>query len=269
MVLKPGKTWKKFSAHWNVQSRHDEAFTVTRHAFKLPWENTMLCGDSYRTGCNTMLLHGAGKSSRSRFSRLREALYHCCIPTAAFDFIGHGDTGGELLGSTLSERTEQAAAVIRHACREPLTLIAASMSGHTAIKLTKIFDVENLVLLVPAVYTSRACHLPFGPEFSAAIRVPESWRESDAFDVLSEFKGNLLIVAAECDGTIPAAVPQRIYAAAGNAADRMLHVIPGAGHLSLFLREQDFHCVVDMIAGLCRMVGDTRLKQCTPNHERR
>jgi pimeloyl-ACP methyl ester carboxylesterase len=225
---------------------------VTLHTFKLPWENTLLCGDSYQAGCNTIVLHGAGKSSRSRFSRLRDTLHQRGIPTAAFDFIGHGETGGELLGSTLCERTEQAAAVIRYACREPLTLIAASMSGHTAIKLTEIFDVENLVLLVPAVYTSRAYHLPFGPEFSAAIRVPESWRESDAFDVLAEFKGKLLIVAAECDGAIPAEVPQRMYSAAGTAADRMLHVIPDAGHTSLFLRDQDFHCMVDMIAGLCR-----------------
>jgi len=199
-----------------------------------------------------MVLHGAGKSSRSRFSRLRDILHQRGIPTAAFDFIGHGETGGELLGSTLCERTEQAAAVIRYACREPLTLIAASMSGHTAIKLTEIFDVENLVLLVPAVYTSRAHHLPFGPEFSAAIRVPESWRESDAFDILAEFKGKLLIVAAEYDTTIPSEIPQRIHASAGNAADRMLHVIPGAGHLSLFPLEQDFQCAVDMIVGLCR-----------------
>jgi pimeloyl-ACP methyl ester carboxylesterase len=199
-----------------------------------------------------MVLHGAGKSSRARFSRLRESLYQCGIPSAAFDFTGHGETGGELLGSTLCERSEQASAVIRHACREPLTLIGASMSGYSAIKLTELFDVETLVLLVSAVYTLRAYHLPFGPEFSAEIRVPESWRESDAFDVLGGFTGNLLVIAAEYDTTIPAEIPQRIHASAGNAAYRMLHVVPGAGHLSLFPREQDFQCVVDMIAGVCR-----------------
>jgi len=227
------------------------ACTVTPQTFKLPWENTLLYGDSYRTGCRVMVLHGAGQSSRSRFSRLRETLHQYGVPSAGFDFTGHGETGGELLGSTLSDRTAQASAVIRHACREPLTLIGASMSGHTAIKLTQVFEVENLILLVPAVYTPRAYRLPFGPEFSAAIRVPGSWRESDAFDALAGFKGNLLVVAAECDATIPPEIPRRIHASALNTMSRLLHVIPGAGHLSLFHREQDFRDVVDLVVGLC------------------
>jgi len=142
--------------------------------------------------------------------------------------------------------------VIRHVCREPLTLIGASMSGYTAMQLTKQFDVENLVLLVPAVYTRRAYHTPFGPEFSAAIRVPESWRESDAFDVLAGFRGNLMVIAAERDTTIPAEIPRRIHDAAGNAASRSLHVIPGAGHRSLFPGEHEFRSVLDMIVELCR-----------------
>lgn len=141
--------------------------------------------------------------------------------------------------------------MIRHVCREPLTLIAASMSAHTAIQLTQFFNVENLVLLVPAVYTRRAYHLPFGPEFSAAIRVPESWSESDAFDVLAGFRGNILVVAAECDDVIPFEVPQRIHASAGNARMRKLHVIPEAGHRLLFPQERDFNCILDMIAGVC------------------
>jgi pimeloyl-ACP methyl ester carboxylesterase len=125
------------------------------------------------------------------------------------------------------------------------------MSGHTAIKLTELFTVENLILLVPAVYTDRAYHLPFGPEFSAAIRVPGSWRKSDVFDSLSGFRGNLLVIAAECDATIPAEVPLGIFESADKAASRLLHVIRGAGHTSLFSRGQDFHDAVDLIVGLC------------------
>ncbi len=68
-------------------------------------------------------------------------------------------------------------------------LIAASMGAYTAIRLTEIVSVKNLVLLVPAAYTPRAYHLPFGPAFSAAIRIPCSWKESDAYPILENFKG--------------------------------------------------------------------------------
>lgn len=234
-------------------------------SFELPFAKHVLQGDSYQMGCQTIVLHGAGKSSRTRFTRLRLALDARGIPTVSFDFIGHGDTGGNLLGSSLHERTEQASAVIRHACREPLTLIAASMSAHTAIKLTEKFTVDNLILLVPAVYTAHAYGLSFGPDFSAAIRVPDSWRDSDAFSILSLFKGSLLVVAAESDDVIPVDVVHKIHASATKAKTRHLHVVPGSGHLSLFPRERDFLFVMDMITEMCRGGrGDNGLLQDTP-----
>ena len=133
--------------------------------FEIPFGPSLLRGDGYAAVCRTIVLHGAGKSSRERFARLRRGLNDNGMPSASFDFIGHGETGGSLLGSTLHERTDQAAAVIRLTCREPLTLIGASMSGYTAVRLTETFAVDNLVLLVPAVYTPRAYDLPFGPAF--------------------------------------------------------------------------------------------------------
>jgi putative transposase len=212
----------------------------------------VLRGDSFTTPCSTLVLHGAGKSSRATFSELRHSLNGRGIPTASFDFIGHGETGGDLIGCTLQGRTEQAAAVIRHTCMEPLTLIASSMSGYTAIKLTELFGVNNLILLVPAVYTPRAYCLPFGPEFSAAIRVPGSWKDSDAFDILSGFKGNLLIIAAESDNVIPVEVIEQLHASAKNTRVRRLHVVPGSGHLNLFPSEQDFLLAIEMIVDVCR-----------------
>lgn len=224
--------------------------------FEIPFGSSLLRGDHYAAACRTIVLHGAGKSARERFRRLRRALKDSGIPSASFDFIGHGETGGSLLGSTLHERTDQAAAVIRHACREPLTLIGASMSGYTAVRLTEEFAVDNLILLVPAVYTPRAYDLPFGPAFSAAIRTPGSWQGSDAFTILSRFEGNLLIVAAESDDVIPREIPESIFAAAQKASSRRLHIVPGSGHLSLFPRERDFRLVLEMITEMCRNKGD-------------
>jgi len=225
---------------------------VSLITFQLPFGKYVLRGDRYRIGCEAIILHGAGKSSRIRFFRLRESLNDHGIPSASFDFIGHGETGGDVSDSTLHGRTDQAAVVIRHTCIEPLTLIAASMSGYTAITLTKIFAVSNLILLVPAVYTPRAYDLSFGSEFSAAIRAPGSWQDSDAFSIMSGFKGNLLVIAAEVDDVIPIEVIERIYASAKNAKSRLLHVVPNSRHLSLFPREQDFLLVLNMIIEVCR-----------------
>jgi pimeloyl-ACP methyl ester carboxylesterase len=226
--------------------------------FQLRFGDYVLHGDSYATPCRTVVLHGAGKSNRQRFERLRAALNAHGRPSASFDFIGHGDTGGSLAGSSLKDRTNQASAVIRHACHEPLTLIGASMSGYTAIKLTEKFDVDHLILLVPAVYTPDAYGLHFGPEFSTAIRSEGSWRTSDAFAILRGFTGNLLTVAAESDHVIPREVIETIHASAANARTRRLHVVPGSQHLSLFPTEKDFRRAMALIRETCRAGGGDR-----------
>lgn len=220
--------------------------------FNLPYGKYVLRGDFYRESKETIVLHGAGKSSRSVFTRLRRSLNARNIPSASFDFVGHGETGGDILDTSLRGRTEQAAAVIRHTCIEPVTLIAASMSGYTAIKLTDLFSVNNLILLVPAVYAQRAYDLPFGPEFSAAIRKPNSWQDSDAFEILSRFTGNLVVIAAEFDDVIPREIVERIYSSAKSAAKRTLHIVPDSAHLSLFPKEQDFLLAVELIISACR-----------------
>lgn len=229
-----------------------KANPVNLVSFQVPFGEYELKGDSYRSGCEAIVLHGAGKSSRMRFVRLRELLNDRGIPSSSFDFIGHGETGGDISESTLHGRTDQAAAVIRHTCIEPLTLIAASMSGYTAIKLTEIFSVSNLILMVPAVYTHRAYDLPFGSEFSTAIRTPGSWKDSDAFSIMSEFKGNLLVIAAEVDDVIPAEVIEGIYGSAINARSRHLHIVPNSRHSPLFPKEQDFLFVLNMITETCQ-----------------
>jgi pimeloyl-ACP methyl ester carboxylesterase len=225
---------------------------VRPHPFELPFGDHVLRGDAYAASCATLVLHGAGGSCRERFTSLRGALDERGMPSVSFDFIGHGETGGALLGSSLSERTEQAAAVIRHACHEPLTIVGASMSAYTAIRLTEMFAVENLVLLAPAVYSADAYRLPFGPDFSAAIRVPGSWRRSDAFGILSRFTGNLLVVAAEHDQVIPPGLVELIRESAESAKVRHLHVVPGAEHIGLFADEREFAGALDLIEQVCR-----------------
>ena len=227
----------------------------TPQPFELEFDDQKLFGNAYGAGCNTIVLHGAGQSSLERFSRMRDRLNASGLPSVCFDFIGHGRTGGDIRSTSLCSRTEQAAAVIRRTCTEPLTLIAASMGAYTAVKLTELFSVENLILLVPAVYTPLAYHLPFGPQFSKAIRAPGSWRESDAFTILERFQGNLLVVAAENDSVIPDGVITGIHGAAKNSRTNQVYTIPGSGHRSLFPRDRDLFDTIDMIVDMQKNTG--------------
>jgi hypothetical protein len=126
------------------------------------------------------------------------------------------------------------------------------MGAYTAIKLAETFSVDNLILLVPAVYTPQAYEIPFGPAFSDVIRVPGSWQDSDAFRILEKFKGNLLVIAAESDDVIPMAVIQKIQASARQAETNRLHIVPESRHLSLFPTQQDFQLALDMMVDVCR-----------------
>ena len=218
--------------------------------FELPFGKHLLKGDAYISGAaenNTIVLHGAGKSSRTTFSRLREYLCLHGIPSASLDFVGHGETGGNIGETTLQSRTEQAAGTIKHACQEPLNVIAASMGGYSAIKLTEHFVVKNLILLVPAVYTPQAYEIPFGSEFSAIIRESNSWINSDAFDTLSAFDGSVTIIAAEFDDVIPMNLIEQLYSSARNADKKILHIVPNSSHLSLFPRDTDFREAMEIM----------------------
>lgn len=218
--------------------------------FEVPYEKYLLKGDTYSSGTvanNIIVLHGAGKSSRVTFSRLREYLCLHGISSSSFDFVGHGETGGNIQETSLQGRTDQAAAAIKHTCQEPLDLIAASMAGYSAIKLTELFTVENLVLLVPAVYTLQANSIRFGPDFSTVIREPNSWINSDAFETLSNFAGSVTIIAAEFDEVIPLKLIEQLYASASNTKKRTLHIVPNSSHLSLFPKDKDFHEAMEIL----------------------
>jgi len=200
----------------------------------------------------TVLIHGAGASVRGRFAPLRSTLHKRGIGSTAFDCIGHGETGGSLAESSLISRTRQAEAVINAQPRGvSLAIVGTSMGAYNAIKLLETQKVEALVLVVPGVYTPEAYELPFGAEFTAVIRKERSWENTDAWGILEQFTGKLLVIAAEHDTVIPAEIPERLVQSACKASWRKLHVVPGAEHNRLFSllveRPVEFKETMDLI----------------------
>ena len=201
--------------------------------FALPYAGRQLIGERLAPATpkrELLILHGAGQARRAHHADLRARLAADGVASTAFDFIGHGETGGELAGSSLASRVEQAGQVAATRPDGPLALLGSSMGAYVALRLLERVDCSHLVLVVPGVYTPRAFEVPFGPAFSAVLRQPDSWRDSDAWSRLAAFRGHLLIVAAERDEVIPAEIPQRLMEAAVNAASRAVHVVPAAPH---------------------------------------
>lgn len=223
-------------------------------SFDVQFGEHTLKGDHYPGAStnNLLYLHGAGSSTRQGHSMLRQALQQRGVGSTCFDCIGHGETGGVLAQSSVASRTRQAEAVIAaRGLPEPLVVFGASMGAYNAIRLTQRHQVDALVLMVPGVYTPSAYEVPFGPDFSQLIRRDRSWDDSDAWDILAQFTGALLVIAAEHDAVIPLEIPQRLVAAAVSARSRQLHVVAGAEHNRLWslLAEQPpgFDDTVNMV----------------------
>jgi esterase/lipase len=121
------------------------------------------------------------------------------------------------------------------------------MGGYTAVKLLEYYPVKNLILVVPAMYDSKAYKVSFNNGFTEIIRRPQSWGDSDAWQILSEYEGRLFIIAAEKDNVIPLAVVNKIYNSAVNAEKRFLFIAPQATHAvftDLRTRNPEMFCSV-------------------------
>lgn len=206
---------------------------VEQHLIHVDFEAHTLIGDILSDGRppQLLILHGAGNSRRQRFQLLREELFAAGISSVAFDFVGHGDTGGDLKSSSLSSRTRQACRIIDALnLKQPLALMGASMSAYTAVKLLEHYRIHSMILLVPAMYAAQAYKIPFNRGFTDIIRQPQSWVHSDAWQILTDYRGRLLIVAGEKDRVIPHGVITRIYDSAVNCSKRELYIAPHASH---------------------------------------
>lgn len=177
-----------------------------RRQFSLQVDKHVIKGDVMGDvgSCKVFCLHGAGQSNRNRYEKIRKRLLEEGVSSCAFDFPGHGETGGNLKESSLMERSKVTDKVIRRFNNgEPITVIGASMSGYTAVKLVELFQVELLVLIVPAAYDKEANALPFNAGFTECIRRRNSYLNSDAWRILKSYQGKLLVVSAENDQVIP------------------------------------------------------------------
>jgi len=207
---------------------------ISSHAFQVPFQGKFIYAEStFGRNGHVLMLHGGGKD-RTVFYKYRALLDRSGIGTTLFDFVGHGETGGDMHASSLFSRTAQAEAVIAFQGLALTGCIGVSMGAYNALQLSKTIRFQSLILMVPGVYSTPAYKINFGPEFSAIIRKERSWAQTDAWNIAAEFTGNLLIIAAENDAIIPAEIPERLLSSAAGCRQKQLLTIPGAGHNSIW-----------------------------------
>lgn len=202
--------------------------------FKIRYGNVDLRGQ--RWNCESpkktvLIMHGAGTSSGKGFKNLQTYLHRHHYESITFDFLGHGETGGELKNSSLERRTEQALAVVhKFDLYTDLNIIGFSMGAHNALHIAAQASATRLGLAIPAIYSEKAEKIKFGPSFSSCIRRHRSWEDSKCFSIIEDFKGKLLIISAEKDMIVPAEIPCKLIELAKNCLDAEHHCIRHAGH---------------------------------------
>ncbi|NIF31296.1 lysophospholipase [Enterobacter sp. Cy-643] len=211
----------------------------SRHAFDVSFQGHTLKADSiFASKGHVLMIHG-GSKDREASLRYRYLMAGLGFGSTAFDCIGHGETGGELSHSSLINRTDQALAIAEHLGSQLTGCMGVSMGAYNALKLSQSRPLRSLILMVPGVYHPSAYRVNFGPEFSAIIRQPRSWAESDAWQAVAEFSGNILVIAAAEDRVIPAEIPPRLYDSASGQGKQALLTVPGADHNSVWQALQD------------------------------
>ncbi|MDP2630396.1 MAG: alpha/beta hydrolase [Candidatus Uhrbacteria bacterium] len=200
--------------------------------FDVPYANTVLKGTIHGVGDPRMFfVHGASLAGSVRNDMLRQHLAKSGIASAAFDFIGAGETGGDIFASSLADRLSQARAVIDSIhIQKPLIIVGTSMGADTALRLTQQYPVSTLILFVPAFYSKDSFAVRFSDNFDTIYSRENKWKESDTWDILREFVGSLLVIGAQNDEEISHEIYDAIDEATPNVKYKELYIVPRAPH---------------------------------------
>jgi len=177
-----------------------------------------------------LFLHGAGASDKNRTKYLEIILARYGIKCHSFNFKGAGGDAKEMSKSSLKQRQLDAERYFEKIEDKQVTVCGSSMGAYTAIKLTEKYKINSLVLFCPAVYTIEAFDVPFNDEFTKIISEKESLLESDAFEILENFQGKILIFIGSADEVIPKKLLDLLDESLNKLKSKEIVMIPDCPH---------------------------------------
>ncbi|MND57934.1 Alpha/beta hydrolase family protein [compost metagenome] len=143
-----------------------------------------------------LLIHG-GNSDLSSLSPLEDLLRKKNIGTLSFNLSGLNSTSKKK--SSLSQNINESIAFYS-LLKNVDIVIGYSLGGYIAINLAKKFQIDQLILLCPAIYSDQAVNKIYGNDFKNEISKPFSFYSSSIWHFLMEYKREVLIVYGELDG---------------------------------------------------------------------
>lgn len=211
-----------------------------------PSEKEIIAGNlflpAFSNPPGVLLLHGAGKSNKERFTTLQIALSEKGIASLAIDFRGVGESTGRFQDGSLKNRitdAKNALNILKKYC-DPhnIAILGSSMGGYIAPLIAqKDSGIRVLVMSASAAYNPEAEDKPLDEEFTNSISMSHSWKNSKSFESLKNFKGKALIVYGEKDTVIPDEIKneyKRIIEQKSSGKDRNIKdvyvVIPNGTH---------------------------------------
>lgn len=224
----------------------------------LNFDGYILNGDYYYNDTSNnykvLLLHGGGlNTTKEKFHKLRLDLLEMGIDSYAFDFIGHGDNNEDLYKTSLHHKVLQAKKFIDKYITGNFSIISSSMSGYISIKLTQMYNINNLILFVPALYTKDVYDINFGMNFSNIIRKENSWENSDAFDISNKYKGNVLLITAENDDVIPKELTDKLIKSFNGNLLYKYEIKDGSHNVFSYIYESnEYNIILNKIASIIK-----------------
>jgi uncharacterized protein len=181
-----------------------------------------------------VFFHGRG-SSRGRYLEISRRLSAKGIMALAFDFRGCGESDGNFEEQKQRMGIDDGRAAIEFLLSQKVDpkrigVIGTSFGGFVASILMKDYDVKSLVLRAPAVYPNELLDINVKTIADYYHLEKDKWLSSVAYEGISHFKGNLLVIESEKDEVVRDWVVRNYYDRAENAAKKELFVQKGAGH---------------------------------------
>lgn len=153
--------------------------------------------------CNVLAIHGA-RTNHLRLNPLLFPLQALGVGSVAIDLSGHTEDSPIPLGqSSLKNNLYEAIKFAEFFDGQFNVVFGHSLGGALALKVAqKLVDkVHTLILSGPAIYPEAAYQInEYGSEFKSVISKPYGYLDSESFEFLNNFNGNVILIVGEYDG---------------------------------------------------------------------
>ena len=201
--------------------------------------------------------HGRG-SSRKRYLVISKRLAKKGIMALCFDFRGCGVSDGVFKNQTQRMGIDDARAGLefllsQNVDRKRIGIMGTSFGGFVAAILMSEFDyIKSLILRAPAIFPEEIMDINVDDLRAYSYIEKEKWLSSIAYDGISKFKGNLLVIQSEKDEVVHDWIVQNYFDRAENATKKELYVQKGAGH--------SLHATPDLLKEFYELIFDWFVK---------